>query len=286
MGIAKTKTLAKLANRGAKDHAHLDGVCNLDGYSPDRLDTILARTPVGKLWGVGPRYEKKLQGKAIHSARDLRDADPRLIRKRHSVVLQRTVYELRGQSCIPFEPDREAKDQIMFSRSFSHPVTTVEGMEQVLAMYAQRASVRLRRQGSVAGVMQAWAATSGFAEAPYEAPSSVVRFSPPTDDPISLVGAARQTLNIRAGANYVRAGILLTDITPRGSHGLLEPFDASFDQRGVGRALDQVSAKFGTGTVGLGVAGIKMPPGWSMKRDMLSLRATTHWDELATVHVR
>lgn len=79
---------------------------------------------------------------------------------------------------------------------------------------------------------------------------------------------------------------LLTDITPRGSHGLLEPFDASFDHRGVGRTLDQVSAKFGTGTVGLGVAGIKMPPGWSMKRDMLSLRATTHWDELATVHVR
>lgn len=115
--------------------------------------------------------------------------------------------------------------------------------------------------------MQAWAATNGFAEAPYEAPSSVVRFSPPADDPISLIRTARQTLNIRASA-------LVTELAPRVS-GFLEPFDASFHHRGGGgRTLDQVSAKLDTGTV----VGIKMRPRRSSKRDMPSPHATTHWN--------
>ena len=285
VGIASSKTLAKFSNRGAKKTPSLGGVCNLDAYSSEQIDTIMSSLPVTDLWGVAGRTGTRLASLDIHTVRELRDADPALIRKKFSVVLQRTVYELRGIDCLPLEEERTAKEQIIFSRSFSTPVRTIPDMEQVLSVYAQRASLRLRKQGSVAQTMQCFAATSFHADAPYLTPAASISFSMPTDDPIEITRAAVRALSPRleSGAAYVRAGVLLSGITPASSHAFLEPFVPLYDRRDLAKTLDTITRRHGERSLGLGLAGLKKGPVWTMKRESLSPRCTTHWAELALV---
>ncbi|WP_244259369.1 Y-family DNA polymerase [Rathayibacter sp. VKM Ac-2759] len=289
VGIGSSKTLAKFVNKGgAKKHPRLGGVCDTDWYTPEQLDALMASTHVTELWGVAGRTGKRLAELSIHTIRDLRDADPALIRKKFSVVLQRSVYELRGIDCIPLEASRSVRDQLIFSRSFATPVTTIADMEQVLSVYGQRAAHRLRAQGSVVETLSVFASTSPFAEAPYESAGGLAGFPVPTDDPVAIVKAAIGTLRPRLneGARYIRAGVILTNLSPRGSHALLEVFDSAFDTKAVGPTIDAVTKRHGRSAVGLGLAGIRKGPVWTMKRGALSLRATTHWSELAIAHAR
>lgn len=288
VGIAPSKTLAKLANHGAKKSPYMNGVCNLDDFSPERLNRVMESMPVTELWGVAGRTRKRLTNLGVLTVRDLRDSDPEFIRKRFSVVLQRTVYELRGIDCISIESMRETKGQVVYSRSFSNPVTTRSEMEQVLAVYAARVSKRLRKQNYVAGSLTCYAATSRFANTENHAPFVSVRFEDPTDDPIQIASACAQALLGRVidGNKYVRAGIMLHDIGYKQPSEFLDMFTPLSELRQVGRTLDTVTDRFGSGSIGLGVAGLKSARRWEMKRGMLSPRATTHWDELATVFAR
>lgn len=288
VGIGRSKTLAKLANHGAKKSSHMGGVCNLDTFSLEHLDAIMAAYPVNNLWGVAGRTAKRLAGQGINTILELKEADPRLIRKRFSVVMQRTVYELRGIDCIKLEGERLVKDQVIYSRSFATPVTTVEDMRQVLAVYAQRVSKRLRKQGSVTQALTCYAATSRFANEPMHSPTTAVAFSMPVDDPVEIMKACTETLlpRIIPGSKYVRAGIMLHGVSPKSSHSYLDIFTPLYEQREVGITLDNVMARHGKTSIGLGVAGLKTARRWEMKRELLSLRATTHWDELATVYAR
>ncbi|MEB4616092.1 Y-family DNA polymerase, partial [Leucobacter sp. M11] len=284
VGIAPSKTLAKIASRGAKRAEHLGGVCSLDDYEPERLDRILAATPTTELWGVARRSGKKLAELGIHTAKDLRDADASLIRKRFSVVMHRTVLELRGIPCIPLEEDRSEKEQIIFSRSFSTPVQTAAEMSQVLSIYAQRIGTRLRAQGSLAKTMTAWAATSHYAQE-HHAPHAVVRFELPTDEPITIAKRAGALLDLlRHGTRYARAGIVLTELSPASSHGVLDLFAPEFEGRRIGQTLDAVAKKHGSRAIGIGRGGLRDAPSWNMRRNMLSPRITTHAAEAAIVH--
>jgi DNA polymerase V len=288
VGIARTKTLAKLTNQAAKKQLALGGVANLDHYTPDQVTRILASLPTTELWGIAGRTGKRLAELNIHTAAELRDADPAFIRKKFSVVLQRTVFELRGIDCIPLEPPATVKEQLMFSRSFAQPVTTRREMERVLSIYAQRAAARLRKQGSVAKTMSCFASSSPFADAPYVSATAGVAFPMPTDDPVEMVKSAIAALlpKIQDGAKYVRAGIMLTGISARGADRPLDLFVPLAEQRELGKLLDDVSRRYGRESLGLGLAGVKGAPLWSMKRGRLSPRATTHWDELAVAHAR
>ena len=136
--------------------------------------------------------------------------------------------------------------------------------------------------------MSVFASTSPFADAPYESAGALAGFPVPTDDPVAIVKAAIGTLRprLREGARYVRAGVILTNLSPRDSHALLEVFDTAFDTKGLGATIDAVTKRHGRSAVGLGLAGIRKGPVWTMKRGALSLRATTHWGELATAHAR
>ncbi|WAC50413.1 Y-family DNA polymerase [Frigoribacterium sp. SL97] len=288
IGIAPSKTLAKLANHGAKKNPSLGGVANLDDYSPEHVTRILESLPSDEVWGVAGRTKKRLAALNIHTAAELRDADPGVIRKKFSVVMQRTVYELRGVDCLPLEPPAAVREQLMFSRSFATPVTTVQDMERVLSVYAQQAAGKLRKQGSIAKSMTCFASTSPFNDQPYESASGGASFPVPTDDPVEMVKAAIAVLRprLREGAHYVRAGVLLTGITPKVSDAPLEAFVPLHDRRGLGKLVDDVGRRYGSGNIGLGLAGIRGAPIWSMKREKLLKRATTHWDELALVHAR
>lgn len=284
VGIATSKTLAKLANKHAKAHPAFEGVCDLADAPPGWLDNYLATHSVVDLWGVAGRTTRRLAGYGIHSMKDLRDADDRQIRRWFSVVLARTVLELRGEHCIPLEGPRATRDQLIYSRSFSTPITDADRMAQVMAVYAQNAAQRLRRHGLVAKTMTAWCSTSWYGQA-QDHPSVAVSLSTHTDDPIELVRAATAALPPRLthGTRYVRAGIVVTDLVPRGSQPYLDPFVPVSERRRLGDTMQAVEDRFGPGTLGLGRAGLRTPPEWAMRRQMLTSHYTTRWEHLPVV---
>lgn len=288
VGIATSKTLAKLANKHAKIAPEFRGVLDLDDLPPAWLEEYLAAHGVQDLWGVAGRLTKRLAGLGIHTMRDLRDADAREIRKRFSVVLERTVYELRGIPCIPLEAPRATREQLIFSRSFSDPITTPERMRQVMSVYAQQAAIRLRRQGSLAKTLTVFASTSSFSQGEQHHPVLALNLEHPTDDPLVLAKAAIAALPPRLvpGLRYVRAGVMLTNLSPRAAHPYLDLFEPPEWGRDLGATLDKITKKAGVGSIGIGLAGLKSNPDWAMKRGALSPRYTTEWAELASVRAR
>ena len=284
VGIAPTKTLAKLCNKWAKNNAAFGGVCLWDAVPKAVREALLARLPVDEIWGIAGRLTRRLNGLGIFSVLDLVRADPVVIRDRFSVVMMRTVLELRGTPCIPMEEERIGRDQLIFSRSFATPVTTAAGLREVLSIYGQQASARLSKHGLQAKVLTAFAATSPFRNHEQAYPSVCVSLPMPTADPVLLTRAAHALLpHIRDGLKYAKAGLMLTDLRPTGNQPPLEPFVNRHEERGIGPLLEDVSRKFGRSSIGLGHAGIRSGLDWTMKRNMRSPRYTTHWDELPLV---
>lgn len=287
IGIAPSKTLAKLANRGSKSSPALQGVCNLNAYTAEQLTAILASVDAGQVWGVGSRTAKKLTGMGIHTGADLRDCDAARIRKIFSVVMERTVQELRGIDCLPLEEERADKEQIQFSRSFAAPISTVTELEEVLSVYTQRASARLRQQGSLARLLRCYASTSPFKDN-HTTHAVSLAFPKPTDDPVEMYRAAINALGPQfdTSQRYVRVGVSLHEFSPVASHATLDIFGTDPAPFAAAAVLDTITARYGQETLGLGLAGLKNNRAWTMRREMVSPRATTHWDELAIVKAR
>lgn len=284
VGIAPTKTLAKLCNKWAKNNPAFGGVCLWEAVPADVRELLMTRLPVDEIWGIAGRLTRRLNVLGIFTVQDLVSADPVMIRDKFSVVLMRTVLELRGTPCIPMEEERIGRDQLIFSRSFATPVTTAAGLREVFSVYGQQASARLSKHGLQAKVLTAFAATSPFRDNEQAYPSVCVPLPMPTADPLLLTRAAHALLpNIREGLKYAKAGLMLTDLRPTGNQPPLEPFENRHEERGIGSLLEYVSHRFGRGSIGLGHAGIKSGLDWSMKRGMRSPRYTTHWDELPVV---
>ena len=285
VGIASTKTLAKFANRIAKQNPGLGGVCALESMPEGHVDGIQQRVPASGLWGVGGKISDRLKMMGIETIADLKAADPALIRKKFSVVLQRTVMELNGTECIPHVEERVDKQQIMFSRSFSEPVTTVAGMEEVMGVYAQRGAARLNEEGLRAAIMTVTAGTSRFAAAEGSFPASTIRFATPTQDPIVLVRAAVAAIrqSAVAGASYLRAGVMFSGLEPASGAGMLDVFGAGQAQPEVVCVMGEVRSKFGNAAIGIGIGGLAVAPQWTMKRGLASPRYTTEWKDLPVV---
>ncbi|CAH0300491.1 hypothetical protein SRABI83_04505 [Arthrobacter sp. Bi83] len=230
------------------------------------------------------RLTRRLNAIGIHSILDLSRADPVMIRDRFSVVTTRTVLELQGTPCIPLEEERIGRDQLIFSRSFSTPITTSAELRQVLSVYAQQASSRLARHGLQAKILTAFAGTSEYNPQDKSFPSVCIRLPMPTADPVLLTRAAHGLLPaIQDGSKYVRAGIMVTDLRPTGIQKPLELFENLHEEGNIGPLVEEISRRYGRGAIGLGFAGLRSGVDWSMKRDMRSPRYTTHWDEMPVV---
>lgn len=290
VGVSSTKTLAKLANHIAKHNPGLGGVCVQQLMDPEVLENILHRVPVTDVWGVGRKTGAKLAAMGIASIADLRAADPLAIRKKFSVVLQRTVFELNGQRCIGPVEERAERGQVMFTRSFSTPVRTHEEMEEVMSIYAQKAASRLAREGRYAALLTVTAGTSRFARGEASFPSAQVRLPRPTRDPILLSKLAIAAMRdlMQPGIDYVRGGVILSGLSDSPGEQQLDLFGQSTDpaaeeQENVSSVVQDISVRFGAKSIGLGHAGMAKSPEWSMKREHISQRCTTDWDELLVV---
>lgn len=285
VGIAKTKTLAKMANNTAKHLNVLGGVCVWDRAPQQTTENLLARLPTVEIWGIGPRLTKRLRGLGIWTAKDLRDADEVRIRDKFSIVQMRTVLELRGIPCIPMEEERVIKDQLIFSRSFSDPVTDRVGMEQVMGIYAQQASARLHKHQKQAKILSAWAMTSYYNQHQDHQPTITVKLPGPSADPVVLTKAAKQLLpQILVGVKYARAGVAVMDLQPTAMQETFEPFVAAHEAKQIGPLIAQIRSEHGVKAIGLGAAGLAQGPAWQMRREMMSPRYTTHWKELLRVN--
>src|SRR5699024_9618228 len=174
VGIAKTKTLAKLANQAAKKIPQLAGVCVWDRVPAATTEQLLEDLPVGEVWGIGHRVANRLNGVGIVSIKDFRDTDERRIRDKDSIVQMRTLLELRAIHCIPTAKEREIKDQQISARKNPPPITDREQMEHDEALDAQREASRLQHNNADAKVITAWTMTSNFNDEQPHHPSATV----------------------------------------------------------------------------------------------------------------
>ena len=283
VGIAPTKTLAKLANHAAKKYPATQGVVDLT--NPDRQRRLLALVPVDDVWGVGKRLSKRLNALGITTALDLANASPRAIRDQFSVVLERTVRELNGESCIELEEIPPIKKQIVCSRSFGVKVTQFELLREAVCEYATRATEKLRKEQQQAKVMTVFIRTSPFKDnEPQYSNSASGELLIPSCDTRDFIELANHLLKRiwKDGFRYAKAGVMLSDFYDPGMFqpGLFDNVSTRSNSQQLMSVLDTINQS-GAGKVFFAGQGTKKD--WSMKREHLSPAYTTRWDQLPRV---
>ncbi len=278
VGAGPTKTLAKLASRMGKRDPACGGVFEIPGGADD----ILERAPVEDVWGVGPAYRGLLAAHGITTARRLRDAPERWVKRHMTITGLRTVMELRGVPCLSLDELPPPKKGIVCSRSFGRPVEDLAGLSEAVASYAARGAEKLRRQGSVASELMVFLSTNRFRDEPQYHPAASCRLTVPTAHTPWLLSVARRVLEgiYRPGYRYKKAGVMYMGIVPLGDIqlGLFDPPRDTGRARRLMETVDGINRVMGSGAVYFAAQGVTRP--WSMRREFLSPRYTTHWDEI------
>lgn len=286
VGIAATKTLAKLANHCAKKRLEYQGVCNFNSLSPAALDEILASIEVGEIWGVGRRLAPRLQKLGLYTVLDLKRADPETLRQQFSVVIEKTIRELNGKVCIELEEVNPPKKQILSSRSFGVPVTDMDGLSESISLYVSRAAEKLRRQQSYAGSIYVYIRTSPFKEHDRQYSNGMtIPLPSPTDNTTKLVSVALWALKqlYRPGYHYAKAGIMLGDLVPATAiqTDLFSTMQPNTKSERLMQAMDMINRKMGKESIKVASEGFKRP--WKMKQENKSPSYTTRWDEILKI---
>ncbi|WNO61082.1 translesion error-prone DNA polymerase V subunit UmuC [Rheinheimera sp. MMS21-TC3] len=284
VGIAPTKTLAKLANHAAKMWHKTGGVVDLT--SKERQRKLMALLPVNEVWGIGRKLTKRLQQLGITTALQLADSDAKFIREHFSVVVARTVSELNGVSCIALEEIAPTKQQIISSRSFGERITDKQQMREAISEYISRACTKLRQEQQQAKHLTLFLHTSHFSdtEPAYSASKSTALTRPSSDTRLFLASAMTLLDGLWVnGYRYAKAGVMLADFYDPDVYqaGLFD--DAVRPQESTQKLMqliDTLNAKQPK-TIWFASQGTKQD--WSMKRELLSPAYTTNWLELPVV---
>lgn len=282
VGMGPTKTLAKSAQWASKEWPQFGGVLALTLNNPKRTEKLLSLQPVEEIWGVGRRISKKLGTMGITTALQLARANPVFIRKNFNVVLERTVRELNGESCISLEETPPPKQQIVCSRSFGERVTTYEAMRQTVCQYAERAAEKLRGERQFCRHIAVFVKTSPFAVSePYYGNVASEKLMTPTQDTRDIIAAAVKALDRIwvNGHRYAKAGCMLNDFSPTGGS-QLNLFDDTQPRSNSNQLMKVVDGINHSGMGKVWFAGRGIAPEWQMKREMLSPAYTTRWTDL------
>jgi DNA polymerase V len=295
VGIAETKTLAKLANHLAKRSEKARGVVDLT-RSPHQT-RALERTPVGEVWGIGRSYAKLLGGRGVTNARQLRDVELGWARAAMGVVGARIVQELRGVSCLPLAACPGPRRSLTHSRSFGCAVRSLAELREAVACFTVIAAKKLRKHRLAAGALTVFAATNRFSTpASYYSGSATVEMAYPTDITPELLARASACVErvYREGCEFRKAGVLLTGLVPASpATARMYGEEEWRGARRLMRALDELNEsfrkRFGREAVKYGVACSKADwrsktgMRWEGKSERCSPRYTTRWGELKTV---
>lgn len=281
VGIAPSKTLAKLANRAAKQIPKCNGVCVLD--QPHKWEWLQKRTPVNKLWGIAKRLALRLAEFEIYTAYDLAKADPKVLRRKISVNIERIIEELNGISCIPLEEQPPAKQQIYSTRSFGEKLTTIEPIQQAITLYASRAAEKLRQQDSMTSSIHVFLQTSPFKDN-YYSNSLVIQLPHPTDDSRIISTHAKHAIArlYRPHYEFLKAGVGLLELSEK-DHQQGDLFTTGQPKKSdtLMITLDKVNQLHGRGTLFLGAEGFDKK--WKMRQSYTSPAYTTRWTDIPII---
>ena len=300
VGIGSSKTLAKMANHCAKQHLALNGVCNFNAMAESDVDASLREISVGRVWGIGRGLAKHMQDedlmqkRPIHTAYDLKMSNPATMRKKFNVVMEKTVRELNGTSCLELEQVRCQHQQILSTRSFGQAVRDLQNLEEAVTLLTTRAGEKLRQRQMFAGCVYVYIRTSPFRDIHQQYENGFnFPLHTPTNSTLQLVEAAFKALRqiYRPGYDYMKAGVSLRELATAQSQ-QQDMFDtSSMHDKSVRlmQTIDTINQKMGRATIKLASEGMQKNKGgkinqpWRMKQEMMSPRYTTCWDELLEV---
>lgn len=286
VGLSTSKTLAKIANHRAKKESVFNGVAIMYPDS-DETRTFLEQLPVNEIWGVAGRSAARLHTLGIKNAWQLRTASPKHLRQHFSVVMERLVYELRGENCISLDDMSQPKQQIMVSRSFGRLTTNKTDLREALRVHASRAGEKLRKQNGLAQAMMVFVHTNRFRpDLPSYSKRLVIPLPHPTDDSRELIKAAMAGLEriFKKDIWYQKCGIMLMDLCDHDNEqlGLLaEPISDEKRARNekLMATLDKLNREHGKHTVRIGMP--RKQNAWELRCEHRTPRYTTRWEELA-----
>lgn len=280
VGIGHTKTLAKAAQHASKVWRDKTGGV-VDLRRPDAVEWLLRRMPVEDVWGIGRRMRDHLASEGISTAWQLSQAEPRTMGRKYSVVLERTIRELRGQSCIELEQHPPDKQTICSSKMFGQRVNTIEGLGQALATYIHKAAEKLRKQRSLCCVLRIGIQTSFHGDGPKYANAATIIPDYPTDDVRVLTRHALRALEsiYRPGFAYSKAEVMLMDLRKRGEYtqDLFAPSQPVRTDE-LMNVMDKINKRWGHDC--LRTAAVPLSPDWGMRRALLSPSYMTSWQQL------
>jgi DNA polymerase V len=278
VGIAKTKTLAKLANYMAKKYHMFNGVVCFSETNPEILTKLMREISVGELWGVGVRLKKRLNELGILTVHDLKTANAKWMKQAFSVNIERMVYELNNIECYPIESIKPDQKQIVCSRSFGQKINCYEDMADAVATFVQRASIKLRKQQLTAREMTLFMRNNPFSSQHRIQHAIRLKHYDYTDSNQQLLRLAIRGLEkiYHQGIDYHKAGIILGDL--RRSINLNQDNLAGSQRHHLSNTIDAIRDKYHANII---MSGWQSKDGkWRMKQSNKSLRFTTSWQEL------
>lgn len=288
IGIGRSKTEAKIANHLAKKNKSFNGVCNLLTMDPCITEYMLADTDVAEVWGVGRQNAKRLHAMGIATVLDLALADARLIGRQFSVVMERTVKELQGTSCLDVQDIFADRKQIISSRSFGKPVLLKEDLAEALRMFTTRAVERLRHQNLYCHLVGVFIQTNRFKQTDEQySDYVVVKLNEHTDDLLEIAHAVSMGLSriYQPGYKYKKAGIILLEIIPghKFTPDLFTNHEHRFQRAKLSKTMEKLAERYGKDVISLGNCANKKGV-WQMTQTRRSQSFLTNWEELMTVN--
>jgi DNA polymerase V len=287
IGMAPTKTLAKLANRLAKKNKSYNGILNLFDY--DDITPFLKELPVEDIWGVGRQYSALLRRSNIETAYDLSKVERKWVKKRMTVVGLRTVYELNGIPCIDIENTPPAKKSIVSSRSFGEYLTSFNEVKEAVSYFVARSSEKMRSQKSACNSITVFIRTNPFKNSPQYYNSAEARLPYPMNSTNEMLPFAVKAFEkiYRDGYYYQKVGVLLQDFveTKNMQVSLFDPPNR-LNQIIATELMDEVNKKYGREALYFAAAGMKERRRWAMKQEKLSSHFTTRLEDLPEVKAK
>lgn len=283
MGIAPTKTLAKVANKFAKKYPGYKSVCIID--TDPKRKKALQLTGIEDVWGIGRRLAVKLKLKGVESAFDFTRLPREWVRKNMTVVGERTWRELRGEPCIGLDQEPTPKKQICKSSSFGAMVNDFAPLSEAIATFAAVCAQKLRAQNGCAASLMVFIHTNNFRhDLPQYYKNCVITLSVPSNATPAVVHYAIEALKkiYNEGYAYKKAGVIITEIVPATAIQLNLFNDADYDkQKRLMTVLDKLNATYNRNKVYIASQGTEK---WKLHQEHLSRHYTTNWDDIITVN--
>ena len=283
IGIGETKTLAKIANHYAKQNKQHDNIFLINSKNSTN---ILKQVSTSKIWGIGFKSSKKLEKYGIKTGLDLRDyKDDKLLKKIITITGLRTAYELRGKQSLTLEDVTPDKKSIVSSRSFGKQVFNYIDLEEAIANYVNIASIKLRKQNSLVSRITVYLSTNRFKDDLQYYNSKQIKLENPSDYTPDLIKHSIKILQtiFKEGYSYKKAGIIFSELSSSTERqiSLFESVDQTNKNKNLMNIMDNLNQKFGNDTIKIASQGTNNS--WQMKRELMSPRYTTIWDEIPKI---